>query len=236
MTGENVVDINPPRSWSLAHSAFVGLAGLSGFIVMLVLFGEMGQRFCSYCLLTQSELSSLRIVSECLAAGGVGWLAIQIVRQKDKESFWQSIQWRQSANQMALFGVIGLCTSVLLRYVMTVRITFRVNGTFGINKLFILMFIGTVVLQPLLEEIYFRGILFCGLTTKFNPIISITIVTVISVCLHAQHQWIVLPIRSSSGQFVLLLGPPPIASPCIWHTISGSYCGALGEFPTWHPF
>jgi membrane protease YdiL (CAAX protease family) len=197
MTEDNVVDINSPRPWSLAHSAFVGLAGLAGFIVMLVLFELMGQRFCSHCLLTQFELLYLRIVIDCLAAGGVGWLAVQIVRQNDEESFWQTIQWRQSISQMALFGVIGLCTSVLLRCVMTGRITFRI---IGINKLFILIFLGTVILQPLLEEVYFRGILFCGLTSKLNPIVSITIVTMIFVCLHARHQWIiVLPISVIIG-------------------------------------
>lgn len=195
-----------PRFWTLAPSLLVGCVGLSCFLLTLAMISSRGQRLCSSCLLSRPELLSLQVIIECIGAAGAGWVAVKVIRRRAGEGFWNSIQWRQSTKQVAVSGAIGLCASVLMRYAMTGRFTLWLNGGVGINRLFLLIFIGTVILQPFIEEVYFRGILFCGLRSRFNSWVSVAIVTLIFVALHAQHQWIVLPIGILLGAVRVIAG------------------------------
>jgi membrane protease YdiL (CAAX protease family) len=70
-----------------------------------------------------------------------------------------------------------------------------------LDRPLLLVIIGVVLLEPLTEEIYFRGILFCGLKSKMNAGLSAGIVTAIFAFLHPQHQLIVLPVALTLGAF-----------------------------------
>jgi len=149
-----------PRFWTLAPSLLVGFVGLSCFLLTLAVVSSRGQRLCPSCLLSRPELLSLQVIIECVGAAGAGWVTVKAIRRRSGEGFWNSIQWRQSTKQVAVSGASGLCASVLMRYAMTGRFTLWLNGGVGINRLFLLIFIGTVILQPFIEEVYFRASFF----------------------------------------------------------------------------
>jgi membrane protease YdiL (CAAX protease family) len=192
------VKSDSPPSWTPASSFLIGLVGLACFIVTLFVVLNIGQNICSICWLSKAELIALQVIVECLSAAGAGWMTVKLIRLRAQEGFWRSIQWHPSASQIVISGTLGLCASVVMRFALTRRFVVPLNGI-EVNRLFLLVFIGTVILQPLIEEVYFRGILFCGLSSRFSPVASMAIVTLIFVALHARHQWIVLPIAILVG-------------------------------------
>jgi membrane protease YdiL (CAAX protease family) len=101
---------------------------------------------------------------------------------------------------MIVLGVVGLLGSLVLRAVRTRQVVpDSVSGLHSGALLLVLVLLRTFLLQPLLEEVYFRGILFAGIESRFDAAKSIFIVTVIFDLGHAQHQWIVLPFAITVG-------------------------------------
>jgi membrane protease YdiL (CAAX protease family) len=198
VAGAEAVKSDSTGDWTVSSALLVGLAGFASFLLALIVLLAWGRNFLPS-RLSRSELSALQVIVLCLVAAVIGYSAVKFVRRRAEEDFWKSIEWRQSASQIAMYGTVGICSSIIMRYAMTGRLAIRLNNGVGVNKLFLLIFIGTVILQPMIEEVYFRGILFCGLKSRFNPVASISIVTLIFVALHARHQWIVLPISIVLG-------------------------------------
>lgn len=70
---------------------------------------------------------------------------------------------------MIAFAVVGLLGSLVLRAVSTRQVVpERMVGVYGSGLLLVLILLGTFLLQPILEEVYFRGILFAGSPSKWT--------------------------------------------------------------------
>ena len=142
--------------------------------------------------LSRRDILALETILYCVTTVSVTCLFLVIAWKLPLRDFWDSIHWRWTSSTILVCAVIGILSSVLMHYVLARNLAVRpVSSTVG---LIVAIGLGTVVLQPLLEEIYFRGILFESLSFKMGSKLSISIVTALFVLMHAQHHWIVLPI------------------------------------------
>ncbi len=142
--------------------------------------------------LSRRDFLALETILYCVTTVSVTCLFLVIAWKLPLRDFWDSIHWRWTSSIILVCSVIGILSSVLMHYALARNLAVGpVSSTAG---LIVAIGLGTVVLQPLLEEIYFRGILFESLSFKMGSIWSISIVTALFVLMHAQHQWIVLPI------------------------------------------
>ncbi|AFL90022.1 CAAX amino terminal protease family [Terriglobus roseus DSM 18391] len=189
--------LNP---WRPISSVLVGVAALVATVVTLALFKSGIWRICFWCDLTTAELSSLSVIASCAVATGVGWACTAIVRRRTPVGFWESIDWRPTWRGILTGSAIGVFCCLLTMLISTRRNDLSLHVAV-IDRPLLLVVLSVVLLEPLTEEIYFRGILFCGLKSKLNPYLSAGIVTAIFAFLHPQHRGIVLPIALTLGVF-----------------------------------
>lgn len=147
--------------------------------------------------LSHRDFLAIETILECVASAGVIYLFLVIAWKLPLRDFWESIHWRWNSSIIVACSVIGISSSVLMHYVLAGNLA--VGPISSTTRLIVAIGFGTIILQPLLEEIYFRGILFESLSFKMGSIWSISIVTAFFVLMHAQHHWIILPIATLLG-------------------------------------
>lgn len=220
MTGEGeTLDATSTSSdfWSLRLIIAVGLVG---FVITGIVFAVMSTVGLSayYALhFSTAEANATTIILCDLAAAGIGYFLIRLFRGGESGDFWRSIGWHYSSGGAAVALLGGLGATLLMRLALTGHLTIELNPALRVNTFSLLVVLGTVIVEPFVEEIYFRGILFTGLATRVGPWMSICIVTLAFVILHVQHRWIVLPVaivlgcvrlytKSTASCFALHLG------------------------------
>jgi membrane protease YdiL (CAAX protease family) len=191
----NPVELSRHR-WSLLCAVAIGVCGLTGFIIAALAVAVFRQPDYAYRHLSYYETQSFNVLIECVAALSAGYAAV-VVCKRSGRGFWSSIQWRGSYIEVGTFAAIGILFSVIVRFAITRHVALRM--TTGSILLMTLIVLGTVVLQPFIEEIYFRGILFICLAERLGSLAGICVVTVIFVLCHPQHYWIVLPVSIVLG-------------------------------------
>lgn len=186
-------------TWTIAASVMVGIAGLSLFLSMLfvVLYVWhlysflLGDAYASLLLATLTSLSAV--------IGLLGPIVLYIAHRNEITDFWGSIEWNANPSLIG-YVVIGAVLAVLYRS--TLRIAFGSAGSFLSNPhpLDLGLYVAVVVLlQPAVEEVYFRGILFVGLERRLRTLPAIVIVTVVFALMHPRYQFYVLPIAIALG-------------------------------------
>jgi hypothetical protein len=182
--------------WTLGEAILLGLIGVFVFVMTLAALSFVWRPTSG---LPRSEGRMLDVNLECFAVGVGGYLSILMLRKRRVEGFWSSIEWNASTIPMIAFAVVGLLGSLVLRGVRTSQLVpERIVGLYG-SGLLVLLLLSAFLLQPILEEVYFRGILFAGIASKLDTAKSIFIVTVIFDLVHAQHRLIVLPFAIAVG-------------------------------------
>jgi membrane protease YdiL (CAAX protease family) len=169
------------------------------FIAVFAVMNTVSLRAYYALHFSTAEVNASTIILCDLGAAGVGHLLIRLLRGRESGDFWRSIGWHYSSGGAVVALLGGLGATLLMRYALTGHLTIGLNPALRINALFLLVVLGTVVVEPLIEEIYFRGILFTGLATRIGTWVSICIVTLAFILLHVQHRWIVLPISIVLG-------------------------------------
>jgi membrane protease YdiL (CAAX protease family) len=100
----------------------------------------------------------------------------------------ESISWHQNDRQFLFWLIVGGCLGYSLQLATGV-VQHQYSLRFSLYSV-----LGMVTLQPLIEETYFRGVLFESLSKRIDPLHAITIVTVVFVMLHVQHRLVVVPV------------------------------------------
>jgi membrane protease YdiL (CAAX protease family) len=175
-------------SWPIHQAVIVGCLGMLTTLAVTLWAATTFPRE----ELSHRDFLAIETILECVASVGVVCLFLVIAWKLPLRDFWESIHWRWKSSIIVVCSAIGLLSSVLMHYVLARSLAIgSVSSTTG---LILSIGFGTIILQPLLEEIYFRGILFESLSFKMGSIWSISIVTALFVLMHAQHHWIILPI------------------------------------------
>lgn len=185
----------PSPPWPLYQAVAIGLLGAISALLALGLIST-SVRFAGLSRqLSHRRFIAVETVLECIVTIGATYSLLAVLRGPQLRGFWKSIQWNRSNSLFSICLGIGLISSVLMRYFLvgvSASSPFSINGLS--SQLDIYAILSTAILQPLIEEIYYRGILFEALSFKVGPIFSIIIVTVIFTLVHVHHQWVVLPI------------------------------------------
>lgn len=180
-------------AWSPSSALGVGLAGFVAWIVTFALLSTFAMTALRTRLTVEEADASIVIIVTALTAAA-GYLAARLCSASRARDFFRSISWRFCVSQGVVCFLLGIGTTMAMHLVNTgtlPRVTILNGGGF---RLLALLFIGILIAEPLVEEVYFRGILFAGLSSRLGPFWSISIVTIIFVLVHPQHHWIVLPI------------------------------------------
>jgi membrane protease YdiL (CAAX protease family) len=154
--------------------------------------------------LSRVEANAVSIIVASAASMIVGYLLARKFVVSGPREFFRSIAWRPTPLQIIFVTLLGVFMTLVIRSINTGHLGSLGIGNTHLTPLFALILLGTVLMQPFAEELYFRGILFSGLSSKLSPFLSICIVTFVFVLGHAQHRWIVLPISIVLGIVRLL--------------------------------
>ena len=198
------VMIESVKPWPLWTALGVTVAGFIVLIVTLATMITIGRGAYLAFHFSRAEANAANPLVASTVSVIAGYVLARMLVVNDPREFFRSIAWRQSPTQIALAILLGLCATFVIRYIITGHLDGLTIRDIHPTPLFVLLLLGTVFAQPFAEEMYFRGILFSGLTSKFNPVLSICIVTLVSVLGHVQHHWIVLPISILLGIVRLL--------------------------------
>ena len=186
-------------TWTITVSVMLGIAGLSlflstFFVTVYIWHLDSFLPADAYATLLFETLVSLLAVISIL-----GPIVLYIAHRKGITDFWASIEW--NANPSILrYVLIGAVLAILYR--LTLRIAFGSAGSFLAypHRLDLLLYVAVVVLlQPAIEEVYFRGILFVGLEARLRTLPAIVIVTAVFALLHPRYQFYVLPVAIALG-------------------------------------
>jgi membrane protease YdiL (CAAX protease family) len=136
-----------------------------------------------------SEFTQIETIVNCLATLGVGWVFLELTDRLPVTRFLESISWRESTRSMLVWSAIGVCVAPAIQHLAGFA-PHQPSLRFAFNFV-----IATVALQPLIEEVYFRGVLFESLSNRIDYRFAITIVSVVFLLLHfSSHQWTLIPI------------------------------------------
>lgn len=137
------------------------------------------------------DFAQMETVAVCMAVFATGWLFLACTRRLPLNRFLDSISWSEDWRRVPLYLALGLSIGALVQ-----KLTHSLPASYVFSWRFVLVsVVGTVALQPLLEEVYFRGILFESLTSRFNDLVAIAIVGVVHILMHiSPHRWTLVPI------------------------------------------
>ena len=175
-------------SWPIYQAVTVGCLGILATLAVTLWAATTFPRE----ELSHRDFLAIETILECVASVGVVCLFLVIAWKLPLRDFWDSIHWQWKSSKIAVCSIIGILSSVLMHYALARNLVIGPNSS--TTGVIVAIGIGTIILQPLLEEVYFRGILFESLSFKMSSVWSISIVTALFVLMHAQHHWIILPI------------------------------------------
>ena len=187
----------PTGTWSSIVSVMLGVSGTALFLSSLFVFTYVwpvdyllaGDEYAH--LLLRTLASTLPVIAL------LGPVVLYIARRNGITKFWDSIEWNANPN-IIRYIVIGAVLAIL--YQLALKALFGSAGTFPANSLDVgLYVIAAVLLQPLVEEVYFRGILFVALERRIRTLPAIIVVTIVFAFLHPQHRLYVLPVAIALG-------------------------------------
>ncbi len=186
-------------TWTIAESVILGIAGL---VLFLSTFFVVVYRTRLDSMLPADAFGKLlfeSLVSLLVGSSILGPITLYIARRNGIPDFWASIEWNATPG-VVRYVVIGAVLAILYR--LTLRITFGSSGSFLAyrHRTNLLLYVAVVVLlQPAIEEIYFRGILFVGLERRLRTLPAIVIVTAVFALFHPRYQFYVLPVAIALG-------------------------------------
>lgn len=192
-------------TWPLFSALVVGLAGFVAWIVTFALLNTFAMTALRTRLTAGEGNAAVVIIVTALTAMA-GYLAARLCSAFGAQGFFRSISWRFYVGQGVVCLLLGICTTIAMHLLNSGTLPRLAIPNGGGFRLFALLLIEALIAGPLVEEVYFRGILFAGLSSKLGPFWSISIVTLVFDLGHPQHRWIVLPIGILLGVVRLTTG------------------------------
>ncbi len=188
--------------WELWQAITLGFAGVFGFACMFLYLTPALIRYRPPVYLSYYQTS---LLADFISLAGTTLLLAPIVwliRQGNVAELLDSIGWNQRQNSVVYVGVIGAGALVALAVDLGSRWVRAFSGYVSSTHVlltFLLYFLSTVLLGPILEEFYFRGILFVSLSKRMGRVWAISLATVLFIIIHFGHQFGVLPIAILLG-------------------------------------
>ena len=186
--------------WRISEALGIGLVGFIVTLCFLFVVSRELTRVRFALGLTRFQISMLATAISSLATCALfAPLVVSIAKKRGFRSRWQSVESNLGKNVLywaALGAVCGVAFEI------THRLVFGINDSFHEYPVAIsvgLYLISLGLVQPFIEEIYYRGLLFMALSARFGDFVSIIIVTLLFVAMHPEHRLVVLPIAVVLG-------------------------------------
>jgi membrane protease YdiL (CAAX protease family) len=123
-------------------------------------------------------------------------IVLRHVRNKPVAEMLESISWNCSDRVFVIAGSVGLgggfCLSAIKRFLTGQRFAKE-------EWIYIFAFAVTMLATALIEEVYFRGILYVALRTRIGSSWSIGLVTILFCLMHGRSTYLVIPIAVLLG-------------------------------------
>jgi len=198
--GVGVVQLDETRGWGISQAVIVGVVGytglvLAGLLSMFVVYSTPSWRPIPHFYELDTEIYVFFAV---LGAGlFAGPLVIWFVRKQGLEGLRQSIGWSGSKKMLGWSFALGFALGIALSLAKSAILgqSYQSHTTE-----FVLAFVllGGLA-QPIVEEVYFRGILFVALAKRVGNIPAACAVTPLFCLVHPKHFLTVLPVAVLLG-------------------------------------
>jgi membrane protease YdiL (CAAX protease family) len=207
---------NAKATWSIWSAVLLGISGSLTYLVLLFLLSQKGRAlgippWSSYRGLMTSTL--LALLGTCVIFAPIMFATARI---QGIENLRDSIEWNLNRNAYRWFFA-GAVLAFAYRTVL--RLAFGSSGSFSEHPYLLSMglyVVSVLLLQPFVEEVYFRGILFVALAGKLGANLGIGVVTLLFVLLHPGHRLNVLPVGIALA--VARLKTKSVASCFVFHS------------------
>lgn len=193
------------KTWNIPEAALIGIGSCLTFGTLLYLSGFLLEQHGYDLALSRYQLQETKaLVAQVGTALIFGPAILSIARRRHLAGLWESIEWNTSKLAVVLSIACGAILSVLVST--GLRAIYGATGSLRSPATVALVLLSEVLVAPLIEEVYFRGILFIALATRFSGVITFVIVTALSSFIHLGHMVIVLPLMTLLGLVRLKTG------------------------------
>jgi membrane protease YdiL (CAAX protease family) len=192
---------NVDSTWSIPEAVVIGVGGFSVAMTLLFCATLEIDRYRLYLKFSTYQLSTGSTLISLIGTGMIlGLIVLLIVKGQRWGRGWrESIEWN-GGRYLTQSVLAGAGSAVLLSLVMTA--VYGTAGRFRDTPLALglsLYFLTEVLVEPVLEEVYFRGILYLALARKIGRLNSVVVVTLIFAFMHPGHRLNILPIAALLG-------------------------------------
>jgi membrane protease YdiL (CAAX protease family) len=203
-------------NWSIFEALVIGASSLVVYLVFLFLAArEFEFRLQSLGLSEyQTSISSNVLSLTCTILVVV--TAVMLIRKQNLSQLWRTIGWNWTMRSFAWALLAGALLAILFNVALT--LVYGSAGYFRDVRLplsLTLYLLSAVLLQPLVEEVYFRGVLFAALARRFSAVISMATVTLAFILMHPGHRLDVLSLAIALG--IARLATNSVASCFVLH-------------------
>ena len=210
------------KAWNITEAVLIGVGGSLAFTLLAFLFSSL---INPYPYAVTFGRFQARETTALVAQVGAGLVFVPVVlsiaRRRCSEGFWASIGW----NSARLDPVPTILYGAILATAVSVGLTARYGSAGSLRSPadLALYVLSEVLVGSLMEETYFRGILFSALANRLGTLASILIVTLISSLVHLGHIFYVLPAMALLG--FMRLRTKSVASCFVFHASYNLFAG-----------
>lgn len=186
------------KGWKLTDAVLLGLAGeaLYLFVIWLSLYSKAHTLLinCSQTDTTLITTSVCAIVTILLLGPVVHWIAVK----RGYGGLARSVGWHSSCPAWRLMLIMGAVLAVPDYWISARR---SVTGYPASHLAFTvaLYVLANVLLQPVIEEFYFRGVLQAAVGKSIGTVGSVVVVALLFDWVHVNSRLLVLPISICLG-------------------------------------
>lgn len=215
-TGETALLRSDKEGWSILEALIIGIGVLVIYLAFLFVLERNVVFLTTQLELTQYQKSAISQLLSLVFTIAIVMTPLAVVRKQNFIEMGRTVPWNLGKWKFISALVSGIFLAISFN--LAVTFIYGTAGTFreGRIPLTLSLYIGSAVfLQPVVEEVYFRGILFAALSRRFSAQSSITAVTILFIILHPGHRLDVLPIAIALG--IMRLATNSVSSCFVLH-------------------
>jgi membrane protease YdiL (CAAX protease family) len=189
------------KTWNIPGAALIGVGGSFVFVLAADFFSPTIKPHGHVMTFSKYQArEATELISQVAAALVLAPVVLSIARRRCSEGFWASVGWNSRRLDVAL-SILCILFGGILAIAVSAALTARYGSAGSLRGPVdvTLYALSGVLVAPLIEETYFRGILFAALANRVGTLASILIVTIISSLVHLGHMLYVFPVMAVLG-------------------------------------
>ena len=177
---------------TVSDAIVVGFIGIAIFYAVVVPLG-----LTSPFITTSFRYRELGALAGQVAVALVCTFVAYLLAKRRQAEIWGLIQWDVSIRFVLTYAAAGAGLALMVS--LALRLLYGTAGSLHGLLNFVIYMVSAVIVGPLVEEVYFRGLLLPALANQIGALKSILLVTVISAAVHLGYVLYVLPLMAVLG-------------------------------------